>query len=103
MGLAINPTGNSTSVFTSNCLTEIDLPSKVQEYCKNVDHTSFILLIIAGLFWLLEPLVYKQVQKLQPKSAFLQYLLEPEGVMQFYKWIGLGILFMAGYVLWTVR
>jgi len=91
------------SEINSFSVSEAELIKKVQEYCVDVNHTAFILLIIAGIFWLLEPLVYKQLQKLQPKSVFLKYLLNPSGLIMFYKWIGIGLLFMAGYVLWLIR
>lgn len=76
--------------------SELGLNSKllIQQYCKEVNNKVIFVLFIIFAMWLLEPVVYREMIK---AKGIWRY--DADRVMNFYKWVGLGLLFMATYAM----
>ena len=64
----------------------------VQRYCSAVGYRVLGLLILIALMWLLEPRL-KRWSKENEGFEYVPYL---------YKWVGIGLIFMAGYAIYLV-
>lgn len=71
----------------------------IQEYCTAIDNRLIVLLIIAGAMWLIQPLVYKMIDKIEYENIFIEEVFGKNNLKVMYKWIGLGLIFMAGYII----
>jgi len=61
----------------------------IKRYCNVIDFRIFILLILVFIIWLTEPVLNN---KLSYNYKYIGFV---------YKWLGLGLLFMAGYLLFS--
>lgn len=68
----------------------------VKEYCSSVQTKVIILLVCVGLMWLFEPVLKKWLAKQDNLASFDRTILFA------YKWLGLGLLFIAGYSMMVV-
>jgi hypothetical protein len=80
----------------------LDCSNLVSNYCMQVNNNIFILLFFIFLMWLFEPAIIKVFSKIKYKSELQEYLYGPENLKLMYKWIGLGLIFMLGYLLWIM-
>jgi hypothetical protein len=81
---------------------QTSLPELVATYCSNVNNTALIFIALGVLFWLLEPSYVKFIKRLENKNNTFKYILTQNSLKFMYKWIGLGMLFMSGYLIWMV-
>lgn len=49
--------------------------------------------------WLIQPKVYEMLDKIKYENRFVEELFGGNNLKVMYKWIGIGLLFMAGYVI----
>jgi len=74
----------------------------IQEYCSVVSGRLIIVVAVVAIMWLLEPKIFVAFDKIEYKNRFVRELFGPKMLKIMYKWIGLGLLFMIGYMIWVV-
>ena len=88
---------NVTERFISNEITQGEIKELIQSYCTQVDGNILWLIGFIMAMWLLEPKVKEIVIKTEAiNNEHLPF------IMFSYKLIGLGLLFMVGYIIWLI-
>lgn len=72
----------------------------IREYCSAIDNRAIILLGIVALLWILEPKVKQLIDKIEYDNIHLEEMFGHNNLKIMYKWIGVGILFMVGLVIY---
>lgn len=83
-----------------NFFVKKDPEALVREYCEVVNVRLIYLILIAALLWLAEPRIKELI--LKNEVFWSKNHLRSEYIIFLYKWIGLGILFMACYGIYKV-
>jgi hypothetical protein len=86
--------------------TEVDYVGLVQEYCTAIDNRVLVVLGVAMFMWIVEPFIRKKMllfeEKNKDKDDWVSYVFTADFVGVVWKWIGLGLIFIAGYTMWIV-
>ena len=91
--------GSST---VNKLMNESTTKELITEYCSAVNSRLIWPLGFILLMWLLEPRVKRYVESLKIEDPTIKNILNPETLMFLYKFIGLGLIFLAGYGLWIL-
>ena len=94
------------NVSIVNISTKIDLKEPVistkeliVEYCGAIDHRIIYLLCLIFALWLLEPSFKRWAESLRFDNELTRSLIGGKNLSSIYKMIGLGLLFLAIYLL----
>ena len=71
----------------------------INNYCSAIDNRLIILLVIVGIMWLIQPKVFKAIERINFKNKFIKELFGENSLKIIYKWLGIGLLFMAVYLI----
>ena len=88
---------NFTNFSYLNLSHTVSVRDMVNLYCTRINHNLIILIGVVALMWLIQPIVFKAFDKVNPESHFLREIISPSSLKMIYKWLGIGILFMVGY------
>jgi len=77
-----------------------DTKELIQQYCSAIDDRLLILLGIIAFLWLIEPAIQKKIDNIHWEDNTLENIFGGDSLKVIYKWIGIGLIFMAGLVIY---
>jgi len=76
-------------------------PSPVSLLCEfKILNDLLILLGVIFVMWLLEPIIYKVLLNHESTDPTWKNIFNAKTLIMFYKYIGLGLIFLVGLMLW---
>ena len=93
---------NLTKLSYQNTVSTQTTQELIQEYCSAINTKVVWVIGIAMVMWLLQPAIFKAFDKIKHSNMFMEEMFSSNNLKVIYKWIGLGLLFMAGYVILTM-
>ena len=79
---------------------KINISEEIKLYCSTINNRLIILLAVVFAFWLFEPGIKKFIDKLPIKP---NPFLDNNTLKFMYKFIGLGLLFLAGLLIYVMN
>jgi hypothetical protein len=78
------------------------METSVKTECQVLSLALLGILIVIFIMWLLEPVVFRLLKKYESKDPTWKNVFNAETLIFLYKYIGLGLIFIVGYGLWTL-
>lgn len=82
--------------------TTPDISGYIKEYCGSVNINIIWVIGIAMFLWIFEKRLEKMLANYTEPDNFFGYVFSKDSILFMYRWIGVGLLFMASYFIWIM-